>query len=201
MRRQQVLEAIAAHTPQRFAPEGLREAAVLVPLRAEAGDPDSLELILTRRTTDLTAHAGQVAFPGGHIERADPSPEAAALREAQEELGIPPYAVSLVGRLDEMQTFTGFHITPVVGVVAADAPLEPDPREVARVFTVPLRLLLEPDRWEYRPYVRGEASYRIWHFPHDGEDIWGVTGHMLRGFIELLWAWAEAARRGGRAAE
>ncbi len=201
MKRQQILAAIAAHAPQRFEAEGLREAAVLVPLRPEAGDPDSLELILTRRTTDLTAHAGQVAFPGGHVEQADPSPEAAALREAQEELGIPPYAVTVVGRLDEMQTHTGFHITPVVGVVSRDATFQPDPREVARVFTVPMRLLLDPAGWELRPYRRPEGTFQIWHFPYDGEDIWGVTGHMLRGFVELLWASAEPARGAGRAAE
>jgi 8-oxo-dGTP pyrophosphatase MutT (NUDIX family) len=186
MRRAQVLELLARFEPLRLPISGFRPAAVLAPLKPLAGDPEALELLLTRRTADLPSHAGQVSFPGGRIDDGDGSPEAAALRELEEELGVPREAVRLVGRLDHMLSVTGFHITPVVGLLPAELELHPAPREVARVFTLPLAVVLDPSAWELREHHYGDLVFHSWHLPWDGEDIWGVTARMLRSFMELL---------------
>ena len=187
MKRQAAIAALRSYTPLTVPAGGASPAAVLVPLRPQHLDPDALEVILTRRATDLVSHAGQVSFPGGRVDAQDAGPEATALREMHEELGVEPAAVTPIGRLDELVTVTGFHIVPIVGLVAPDAPLAPDGREVARVFTVPLERLLDPSGWIQRAYRYGGSTFAVWHFPYDGEDIWGATGRMLRDLIELLW--------------
>lgn len=159
---------------------------MLVPLRAHEGAPGSLEVILTRRAASLSHHSGQVAFPGGLIEAPDETPEAAALREAHEELAIEPTHVDVVGRLDDLVTGTGFHIAPVVGVVGSAASLVPNAAEVARVFAVPLDDLVQLERWVRRPHTYGGATFELWHYLFDGEDVWGATGAVLRGMVELL---------------
>ncbi len=186
MNRDAVIAALRQYRPRTVSPKSGRRAAVLVPLRPSA-DPTGLEVILTRRADDLGSHAGQVSFPGGAIDPEDPHPEAAALREAHEELGIPPAAVEVIGRLDEMYTVTSYHVVPVVGVVDPDVELVPSPREVARVFAVPLSQLLEPGRWLSQLHPWRGKEYQVWHFGFDGEDVWGATGRMLRDMIELLW--------------
>ena len=165
-----------------------RRAAVLVPLRSMpgTGDDPELELILTRRSADLAKHSGQVAFPGGTIDAADPTPEDAALREAFEELGISQNYVRLLGRLDDVLSNTGFHCVPVVGLVAPEATLTANPAEVARIFSVPLAELAVRERWETRPFVRGGRSYELPHFFAEGEDIWGLTAMVLLRLLELL---------------
>jgi 8-oxo-dGTP pyrophosphatase MutT (NUDIX family) len=182
-----IQEILAAYQARPLSAEGARCAAVLVPLRPRADNAGALEVLLTRRTTDLLSHAGQVSFPGGSIEAADPDPTAAALREMHEELGVPPSRVEVIGRLDDMVTITGYHIVPIVGLVDPEASLAPSPQEVARVFTVPLAELLAPERWLQRIYTYRGSPLEVWHFPFDGEDVWGVTARMLRGLVELLW--------------
>jgi 8-oxo-dGTP pyrophosphatase MutT (NUDIX family) len=201
MRRAQVLEVLRAFEPLHLPVGSFRPSAVLAPLRPLAHDPEALEMVLTRRTTDLTAHAGQVSFPGGRIEEADGGAEAAALRELQEELGVAARDVTVVGHLDHMLTVTGYHITPVVGVLAAGLELRPEPREVARVFAVPLDRLLDDAGWELREHHWNARVFHSWHFLWDGEDVWGATARMLRGFIELLWARSSTAGAGAPAAE
>ena len=170
-----------------------RRAAVLVPLRVlpgtgdpETGNDPELELILTRRSAQLAKHSGQVAFPGGSIDANDPTPEAAALREAFEELAIPGTDVRLLGRLDDVLAITGFHVVPVVGLVAPEAKLQGNPSEVARVFSVPLADLAVRERWQLQKHTRGERSYELPHFFVDGEDIWGLTALVLLRLVELL---------------
>ncbi len=128
----------------------LTPAAVLVPIvEREAG----LTVLLTRRTDHLDDHAGQVSFPGGRIEAFDQGPEAAALREAEEETGLPPDRVRLIGRLDTYVTRTGFEVIPAVGLVAPPFPIEPDSFEVAEVFEVPLAFFLAPENRQRRSRV------------------------------------------------
>ena len=123
----------------------LRPAAVLVPLVDHPpGHPHGMTVLLTQRTAHLTAHAGQISFPGGRIEAHDPDPESAALRETEEEVGLPRDRVSVIGRLDTYLTGTGFEITPVVGIVTPPFPLAIDPFEVAEAFEVPLSYILDP---------------------------------------------------------
>src|SRR5207245_6296875 len=111
--------------------DGFRPAAVLVPLVARAG---GLALLLTERTADLPSHAGQVSFPGGKMDAADADAAACALREAEEELGLPAHSAEVLGGLDDVPTPTGFVISPVVGLLATDPPLRPNPAEVAASF-------------------------------------------------------------------
>ncbi|MBC7794687.1 MAG: CoA pyrophosphatase [Clostridia bacterium] len=182
---------LVKYRPRYLPVASCRRAAVLVPLRVLAGtvtpgsDPE-LELILTRRSADLAKHSGQVAFPGGAIDAADPTPEDTALREAFEELGLGRNYVRVLGRLDDVLSNTGFHCVPVVGLVAPEATLKANPAEVARIFSVPLADLAVRERWELRPIVEAGRPHELPHFFADGEDIWGLTATVLLRLAELL---------------
>lgn len=170
----------ACAEPESPAPGGGKPSAVLVAF-LRGTEPG---ILLTRRTATLHAHAGQVAFPGGQIDPADPTPEAAALREAREEIGLAPARVELVGRLGEYRTGTGFRITPVVGVLprGQDLPalgLAPSPAEVADVFELPLATLLDPSA-PRRQRVKWRGAWReYWVWPHPQQYIWGATAAIL----------------------
>ena len=151
-----------------------------------AATPDRLELVLTRRSRDLPSHSGQVAFAGGTNEPADADAVDTALRETQEELGVPRAAIEIIGCLDDLDTITGYHVTPVVGMLRQLVSFTPDLSEVARIFSVPLDLLLNEDLWRQQTHRYGGRRSRAWHFAYDGEDVWGVTATILRRLIHLL---------------
>ena len=148
--------------------------------------PSELELVLTRRSRDLLSHSGQVAFPGGGFEHTDRDATDTALRETEEELGIERSAIEVIGRLDDFDTITGYHLSPVVGLLTRQVSFRPDASEVARVFSVPLTLLMDEDRWRTQLHRYGGEQFPVWHLGYDGEHIWGVTAAILRGLIELL---------------
>ena len=161
----------------------LRPAAVLVPL---IDRDEGLTILLTVRTEDLARHAGQISFPGGRTDPDDPHPEATALREAEEEIGLAPRHVEIIGRLDNYFVRTGFLVTPVVGLVTPPFDIQPDDSEVAEVFEVPLSFIMDPANHE-----RGEMMYkgmpRAFHaMPYGDYYIWGATAGMLRNLYELL---------------
>jgi len=161
----------------------LRPAAVLVPLIDHAG---GMSVLLTQRTAHLTAHAGQISFPGGRIEDADPDAIAAALRETEEEVGLPRDRVSVIGRLDTYLTGTGFEITPVVGIVTPPFPISIDPFEVEEAFEVPLSYILDP-RNHQRVERQSGAHRRIFYvLPYEGRNIWGATAGILVNLAEVL---------------
>jgi 8-oxo-dGTP pyrophosphatase MutT (NUDIX family) len=172
-------------TPGSKLPDGiLRPAAVLVPLVERS---DELWVILTQRTPHLSAHAGQISFPGGSIEQADAGPVDAALRETEEEIGLPRTHIDLVGRLDTYITGTGFEIAPVVGLIRAPYPTKIDPVEVAEVFEVPLSFVLDPGN--HRRESRQAASGLMRTFfvlPYENRYIWGATAGMLVNLAEVL---------------
>lgn len=151
-------------------------AAVLVPvILRETG----ATLLLTQRTVHLRDHAGQVSFPGGRCEACDLSPEATALREAAEEVGLDPTQVEILGRLPEYHTVTGFAITPVVGLVMPPLNLRLDDFEVAEVFEPPLEFLLNRRNYQRHSLeFRGELR-EFWAIPWQGYYIWGATAGML----------------------
>ena len=161
----------------------LRAAAVLVPL---IDHPRGMSVLLTQRTPHLTAHAGQISFPGGRIEEDDPDAIAAALRETEEEVGLPRERVSVVGRLDTYLTGTGFEITPIVGIVAPPFPLAIDPFEVAEAFEVPLAFVL--DRRNHQRVERQSGAHRraFCVLPYEGRNIWGATAGILVNLAEVL---------------
>jgi 8-oxo-dGTP pyrophosphatase MutT (NUDIX family) len=151
-------------------------AAVLVPI---VDHPSGLTVIFTQRTSQLKAHSGQVSFPGGRAEPEDPTPEFTALREAQEEIGLPMERVEVLARLPEYHTRTGFRVTPVVGLLTPPVALTPDPREVEEVFEVPLAFLLDPKnhRRETRELQGRTLAYYVVRY--EKRVIWGATAGML----------------------
>lgn len=161
----------------------LRAAAVLVPLVEHDDGPT---VILTQRTNHLAAHAGQISFPGGALEAADADEQAAALREAHEEISLAPDRVEVVGRLDTYITRTGFRIVPFVGVIMPPVELRPNPYEVAEVFEVPLAFFLEADslRRESRMFLGRQRWFYV--FPYGKRYIWGATAGMLHNLREVL---------------
>ena len=172
-------------------PEGrvLRPAAVLVGLVLDDGPP---RLLLTKRSSRLRHHPGQIAFPGGKQDPGDPTPEAAALREAEEEVGLSRTAVSLLGRLPVHETVTGYAMTPVVGIVPSDFVPCPEAGEVAEAFSVPLSAVLNPAnfRIEQRRWLRQWRAY--WVVPWGPYYIWGATACILQGFARRF---AETGQR------
>ncbi|MCK6442669.1 CoA pyrophosphatase [Elstera cyanobacteriorum] len=173
------LPAISLPDPQKPP----RPAAVLVPVLPRPSGPT---VLLTRRTDHLHDHAGQISFPGGRIDPDDASPEAAALREAREEVGLDPTAVDLLGRLDQYRTITGYSVTPIVGLVAPDAHFTPDPFEVADIFEVPLDFIL--DRRNHQRHFRETPIGRRYFYvlPYQDRYIWGATAGMLVNFSRVL---------------
>jgi 8-oxo-dGTP pyrophosphatase MutT (NUDIX family) len=161
----------------------LRPAAVLIGL-VERGL--GLQVVLTRRAELLRHHAGQISFPGGRIEAADRDPVAAAMREAQEEIGLPAGLAQALGYLDPFVTITGFHVYPVVASIAGEFIAQRDPSEVDEVFELPLDFLLDPGNarrveMDYRGHRRSVVEFR--HGPYR---VWGATAAMLVNLRERL---------------
>lgn len=158
-------------------------AAVLIPIIAR---DSGLTVLLTQRTLHLRDHAGQVSFPGGRCEPGDPSPQATALRESYEEVGVRPEQVEILGVLPDYFTGTGFRVTPVVGLVTPPLNLRLDDFEVAEVFEPPLAFLLDAANYR-REYVEHDGALRpYWAVPWQGYFIWGATAGMLLSLRECL---------------
>ena len=169
-----------------FAQRTPAHAAVLVPLVLR----NELMVLLTLRTAQLSTHSGQVAFPGGKQDPEDVDATATALREAQEEVGLPAEQVEVLGRLPIYETGTAFIVTPVVALVQPDVVLVPNPHEVADVFEVPLRFLLDPANHQ-RHRLHWQGLEREWFsMPYDdaGHEryIWGATAGMLRNLYRFM---------------
>jgi 8-oxo-dGTP pyrophosphatase MutT (NUDIX family) len=155
--------------------QAVTPAAVLVPIvdRTEPG------VILTVRTDLMRRHAGQVAFPGGRIDPDDEGPVAAALREAEEEIGLPQNQVEVIGTADRYRTITGFEVTPVLGVIPPDLPLRPQPNEVAAIFEVPLHHILRPEHQIVRTVEWRGRQRSYYEIEWAGQRIWGATAAMI----------------------
>jgi 8-oxo-dGTP pyrophosphatase MutT (NUDIX family) len=164
--------------------ERSQRAAVLVPIVAGGGGEASL--LLTRRTEDLPSHPGQVAFPGGLVMPGEEDPARTALREAEEEIGLEPQRVRVLGLLDDVTARTGaVAVTPVVGAIADLPPLRPQTKEVARIFTIPFTELAKPGRWTSKVELRAGREQRIYFFEHDGEILWGLSARITLQLLEL----------------
>ena len=197
--REQIIERLASHPPieqlltaddlekqQLAAQQTLKDAAVLL-LVVNHAEPT---VVFTQRTAHLADHAGQISFPGGRCEPQDGSPERTALREAEEEAGIEPARVEVLGRLPEYRTSTGFCVSPIVGW--AEPPLEyrPDPHEVADVFEVPLAFLLDARNHRHESAFYKGRMRKYWAMPYGDRFIWGATAGMLVTFHRIVAAGA-----------
>lgn len=150
-------------------------AAVLVPV-VDRPEPT---VILTVRPTTMRRHAGQIAFPGGRIDPRDDGPVAAALREAEEEIGLSPDAVDVIGAADLYRTVTGFEVTPVIGVIPPGLPLVPHEHEVADMFEAPLHYLLDPAHQAVRTAEWRGRVRSYYEIDWQGRRIWGATAAMI----------------------
>ena len=162
------------------------QASVLVPIVLRAQPM----VLLTERTAHLSTHSGQIAFPGGRADPEDASPAATALREAQEEVGLDPGCVEVLGPLSTYVTGSSFIITPIVGLVRPDAALQANPHEVADVFEVPLAFLLDPAHHRHHVVEWGGVRREWFSMPYQDGDknrfIWGATAGMLRNFYRFM---------------
>lgn len=167
----------------RYAPVGkeLRGAAVLIAV-TEREEPG---VLLLHRPLAMRSHAGQVAFPGGKIDAGEDA-ITAALREANEELGIEPSLVRVVGETDHYRTGSGFHITPVLGVVPPDLTIVPNPDEVDSWFEVPLRFLLDPGNHAEKSIIYGGVRRYYLDMPWHDHYIWGATAAMIHNLSRRI---------------
>jgi 8-oxo-dGTP pyrophosphatase MutT (NUDIX family) len=162
--------------------DGLRNAAVLIPLV----ERDEWQVLLTKRTDHLNHHAGQVSFPGGRADAVDVSPLHTALRETEEEVGIQPELIEIIGVIEPFLTVTDFNVVPVVGFVQPSFTLDIDEFEVADVFEVPLSILADQSRYQKREILWQGEKRAYWELMHNGFQIWGATAAMLYAFAGRL---------------
>lgn len=173
--------AASADTPPVLAQDDYPAVSALTPAAVLAAVVDRPEptMLLTRRRETLRKHAGQIAFPGGRADPEDDGPVATALREAQEEVGLPPEAVTVIGTDAVYRTGTGYAIVPVIGVIPPDLPLTPHEHEVGEIFEVPLAFLLDPLNRLEREVAWQGGTRRYSEFLYHRYRIWGATAGML----------------------
>jgi 8-oxo-dGTP pyrophosphatase MutT (NUDIX family) len=165
-----------------IAPE-YRRACVLVPI---VRVKDEWSILFSRRSANLAAHSGQIAFPGGTVEEGE-ALEVAAIREAEEEVGIHRGAVELIGRLDDVVTNSGFLVAPFVGVIQERIDYVLQEAEVTEVFEVPIEALLDIAQPEVRFVTFSDRKYPVYFYRFHNYEIWGLTGRMLKAFLDLVW--------------
>ncbi len=161
-----------------------RRACVLIPLvrRTDGG----WSILFSRRSDQLQAHSGQIAFPGGGVEPGELF-EVAAVRETEEEVGIPRERVELIGRLDDVITNSGFLVAPFAGVIHERIDYVLQEGEVVEAFEVPIEQLLDPANPEVRYVPFRARRYPAYYYHHEQYEIWGLTGRMLKGFLDVVW--------------
>ncbi|WP_018429054.1 CoA pyrophosphatase [Hoeflea sp. 108] len=168
-----------------FVHDRLRNAAVLIPV-VDHGDASTV--ILTKRADKLKNHSGQIAFPGGRIDPGDVSPEAAALRETSEEIGLASGYIDVIGRLPDYVTGSGYRIAPVLGVVRPGFQLTVNPDEVDDIFEVPLGFLMDPANHNRASRTWQDQERFFYAMPYEERYIWGVTAGIIRALYERLYA-------------
>jgi len=162
----------------------MRRAAVLLPLYEDRGEG---YVLFTRRTDTVEHHKGQISFPGGSEDASDAGPLATALREMEEELGIAPDQIEILGALDDVYTVvSGFVITPFVGVIPHPTPLRVNPHEIAEVLTVPLSTFRDPGRLRVEEREREGERIKVYFYHHGRHEIWGATGRIMKGFVDAV---------------
>ncbi len=186
--REDIRNRLENHEPSRIEDVEYTRAAVLMPLFCREGE---WHVLFTLRSPDLPTHQNQISFPGGKLDE-DESAVDAALREAEEEVGIKPGDVEVLGRLDEIITITRFRITPFVGVIPYPYELRASEDEIAEIIKQPLNAFMDPsimrrdDHWQHQG-----KRYPVYYFTIGGHTVWGATAKILKNFMELVLDWKE----------
>ena len=168
---------------QRHFPPDPIPAAVLVAL---VDRPEGLSVLLTQRASQLANHAAQISFPGGRLEDTDADVAGAAVREAQEEIGLDPARVRVFGYLPDHLVFSGFRVTPVLSLVTPPIALVPNPAEVAEVFEVPVSHVFDAGNHKARLRRVGDEDMLLYDIPWQGQNIWGATAGMLLTLVRMV---------------
>jgi 8-oxo-dGTP pyrophosphatase MutT (NUDIX family) len=177
--------ALQCRLPTNITGDYCKPAAVLMPVQERAeGD----YLVLTKRAEHLSRHSGQIAFPGGCVDSCDDGEMAAALRESQEEIGLDPAHVKVLGRMDQVRAAYGYVVTPFVGLIPPAYDFRLDPRETAEVFAVPIDVLLEPQNVSLADHGWSNGA-TVFHFHYRQWDIWGATANMIVQFLDLVYGY------------
>ncbi len=184
----EIREILEKRNSRRIDPADLKLASVLVPIFKKDG---VWNVLLTRRTEKVAHHKGEISFPGGHSEPDDPDHEFTALRETEEEVGIPPDKIEILGGLDDMTTLTGFRIRPFVGVIPFPFDFKPEPLEIDEIIILHLWRFKHPDRFIKRDYQKNGKPYPVYYFDIDGYNVWGATAKILKQFLTLTMGFEE----------
>jgi 8-oxo-dGTP pyrophosphatase MutT (NUDIX family) len=168
---------------QKHFPANPVPAAVLVPF---VDRPEGLSILLTQRASQLAKHAAQVSFPGGRLEESDPDVASAALREAQEEIGLDPARVRVFGYLPDHLVISGYRVTPVLSLVSPPFVVEPNPAEVETVFEVPADYIFDKRNHKARLRRVGDEDMLLFDIPWQGLNIWGATAGMLLTLVRMV---------------
>jgi len=179
---ERIADILKRRRPTIISGNGYKPAAVLVPIQ-ECPDGDSL--VLTKRADGLPTHQGQIAFPGGRVDKGDVDAVATALRESHEEIGVLPADVRVLGTLDQMTAGYGYVVTPVVGVIPPRCEFRLDVTETTAVAAVPIASLMEPQNF-VMDELRSPSGHPSYHFYVNGWDVWGVTARIIVQFLELV---------------
>lgn len=179
----EIRAALENHSPRRIEPEGTRLAAVLVPIFQLEG---KWHVLLTRRSQTVEHHKGEISFPGGHYEPEDPSYEYTALREAEEEVGIDPAGVRVLGRLDDHLTITDYRIRPFVGVIPYPFEVNPSDDEIDEVIVLPVSAFVTERCMTTRDFERNGVMIKVYFFDVNGYNVWGATAKILKKFLDLV---------------
>jgi 8-oxo-dGTP pyrophosphatase MutT (NUDIX family) len=177
------IDAERTRRMQRHFPANPVPAAVLVAL---VDRPEGLTVLLTQRASQLAKHAAQVSFPGGRLEESDADVASAAVREAQEEIGLDPARVRVFGYLPDHLVISGFRVTPVLSLVTPPFDLVPNPAEVAEVFEVPVSHVFDRKNHKARLRRVGDEDMLLFDIPFEGHSIWGATAGMLLTFVRMV---------------
>lgn len=177
------IDAERTRRMQKHFPENPVPAAVLVPF---VDRPEGLTILLTQRASQLSKHAAQVSFPGGRLEESDPDVASAALREAQEEIGLDPTRVRVFGYLPDHLVISGYRVTPVLSLVAPPFSIEPNPAEVEQVFEVPAAHVFDKQNHKARLRRVGDEDLLLFDIPWQDQHIWGATAGMLMTLIRMV---------------
>lgn len=192
VRRPEVSDIVRAFAPP-LAPEPSRADAppgVSAVLALVHETPDGAALVFTRRSSQLRNHAGEISFAGGRIEASDEGPLGAALREANEEIGLEVKDVRVLGHLTDFLTHRNVLVVSYVGVLRGAVPSRPDPREVDEILSIPVAWLLDASRYESRRAAGTDPDWRVhyWHLPTCV--LWGITGELTARLLRRVWGWA-----------